>query len=520
MSEFAVEGSELKRMVKVARKQPVSFAMNPGKADADTLLAMHRRKPAALLGKAVKADGEGLKVAFGTCEVSGKVLTLSCDRAVPMLAKKLKRYMKLQKVNLNVIVLDADGNVLEEDIEDLPDDPSLYDDDDLPAADAVEDDPDQEAETELDPSALIARLNAIQPQLKALQGEIAEKLIAAFKAAAAQIKGADLPTAEVTIDRIEAVLAKLTSAQPAASEEAPPDPLGAKWQDVETRLSPLLAALVEAGHATAEKLQKAWDMAANAAQKSDFAAALQIAGKVEPHLTPAEAPPEPAAETTADDTANDDALENLRQALAKLVARAKPILQSDAELRDDIMMALGLVKSALDAGDATEGREQLFNATAFLNSLEQRKASLDELQAALPVSLALCKVDWEDASAAIVAQIASVRTAMADEIEADDIAAQTKKLQSLEAEVTRRGKALSDAMAEVLGADDTTRGQAIAQADTQAAEFKTYLEGNALLAHLVNHPLDQGDDPDHLGTLVAPLNDLAANLADARRDAA
>lgn len=164
MSEFAVEGLEIKKMVKVARKQPVPFALNPAKNDADTLLGMHRRKPAALLGKSIKKDGEGLKVAFGTCAVDGKIMTLTCERAVPMMAKKLKRYLKLQKVNLNVVVLDADGNLLEDDIEELPDDPSLYDDANEAAQEGNDGDtPAEENADTNDASALIARLNALPP---------------------------------------------------------------------------------------------------------------------------------------------------------------------------------------------------------------------------------------------------------------------------------------------------------------------------------------------------------------------
>ena len=50
MGDFAVEGSELKKMVKLARKEPVSFAFNPGKSEEDAYCGMHRTKPASRPG--------------------------------------------------------------------------------------------------------------------------------------------------------------------------------------------------------------------------------------------------------------------------------------------------------------------------------------------------------------------------------------------------------------------------------------------------------------------------------------
>jgi len=203
MWEYAVQGAELKRMVKLARKQPVSFAFSPGKTDPETLFGMHRRKPPALLGKSAKKEGSGVKVAFGTCEVTGKVMELTCERVIPAMAKRLKRYLKSQKVMLNVSIMDPEGVLLESDVEDLPDDPSLSDDEDTARAEHAESAPPLHA------AALIARLNAIRPGIKAAPQAAAEKLAAAFKVAASQIKAGRLQDADAIISRIEAALARL-----------------------------------------------------------------------------------------------------------------------------------------------------------------------------------------------------------------------------------------------------------------------------------------------------------------------
>lgn len=132
MAESRVEGPDLKKMVRLARKRPVSFGFNPAQSDADTYLAMHKKLAAPRLGKETKKEGETAKVAFGTASVDGKCLNLTCERTLPAMAKRMKRYLKYNKVTLNVQVMDAQGNVLESDIEeDLADDPSLYDDDDV-----------------------------------------------------------------------------------------------------------------------------------------------------------------------------------------------------------------------------------------------------------------------------------------------------------------------------------------------------------------------------------------------------
>ncbi len=168
MGDFAVEGSELKKMVKLAKKEPVSFAFNPGKSEEDAYCGMHRTKPPAQLGKEAKDSGEGGKFTFGTAAVQGKTISLTCLRDLPGLAKRFKKYLKSQKVMLNVVIMDADGNVIDSDIEEgLPDDPELEGEDEGNAPQdgqaAI-----PEAPPPPDPNAIMKRLAALRERITAL----------------------------------------------------------------------------------------------------------------------------------------------------------------------------------------------------------------------------------------------------------------------------------------------------------------------------------------------------------------
>lgn len=225
MTDFAVQGPELKKMMTIARKQPVPFAFNPGKTDAEHYMGMHRKRDAALIGKEAKKEGPGTKIAFGTAEVDTKLLKLTCERTLPGLAKRIKRYLKYNKVMLNVQVLDADGNLLESDIEDdLPDDPSLDDQPDDLSPDKADDAPEQTntaADQQPDPRALTARLIAERDRMQPLTPEQKERLGQAVQQVVALIKANDLPQAAKGIDRIAAAIDRLLGDQPGDVPQQP-----------------------------------------------------------------------------------------------------------------------------------------------------------------------------------------------------------------------------------------------------------------------------------------------------------
>lgn len=81
-NSFGLKDKDLKKMLGVARKEPLGFAYCPGKTADSDVLGLHRRLDGQTLGQKVRAEGEGQKVAFGTADVSGKLLTLTCTRAL------------------------------------------------------------------------------------------------------------------------------------------------------------------------------------------------------------------------------------------------------------------------------------------------------------------------------------------------------------------------------------------------------------------------------------------------------
>lgn len=108
MSEFQTQGSELKKLVKLARSKSLAFAFCPASED-EPLFCIHRRKKPEVIGKALRKESGQTKVAFGMLMAEGKTLNLTCTKLLPGLSKKLKQLFRSQKLSLKVMVLDADG---------------------------------------------------------------------------------------------------------------------------------------------------------------------------------------------------------------------------------------------------------------------------------------------------------------------------------------------------------------------------------------------------------------------------
>ena len=246
MATEKLAGPELKKMVKLAKKQPLAFAFCPGAKTDQSVVMIDRRKSPTMLGKSAKAEGTSPKVAFGTMSVSGKLMQLTCERVVPKMAKSLKTYLRSQKVMVNVVILDETGTELESDVEDLPDDPEFdaVDADDAGApeeeAQALSDEPPGREESDEEPQeqedddaqrarALAARLKAVQPAVMDAPAETGEKLRKVMGVAVGQIKAGDLDKAEQAVTALEGAVARLgpeASQAPGApqdSDGAPPD---------------------------------------------------------------------------------------------------------------------------------------------------------------------------------------------------------------------------------------------------------------------------------------------------------
>jgi hypothetical protein len=119
------QAEELKSLVAVARKRPLNFGLCVGKQPEGTILELHRVKSPEILGRLAKKSGETAKIAFGTLEVKGKRMTLNCaEDPPPGLAKRTKMFLKSLDMKMAVIIADAEGNILEQEIdeEDLVED--------------------------------------------------------------------------------------------------------------------------------------------------------------------------------------------------------------------------------------------------------------------------------------------------------------------------------------------------------------------------------------------------------------
>jgi hypothetical protein len=107
---------ELKSNIAVARKRPLAFGLCLGKSAETTVLLNHKTKDPEAVGRQAKKQGETSKFTFGMMSLEGKNLNLSCHDDPPTgLARKTKEMLKAAGLKLKVRILDAEGNVFEED---------------------------------------------------------------------------------------------------------------------------------------------------------------------------------------------------------------------------------------------------------------------------------------------------------------------------------------------------------------------------------------------------------------------
>lgn len=264
--EFPIDSDKLRKLIKKSRSMPIGFGYNDGtNDDDDEFLAAHPRKDPEMLGKIAKSEGAGTKSAYGTFRVDGSEVHLTCFRSTPQLAKKFKKYLKKNKITLNVVVLDPSGAVIDSDVEKLDD--WFREEED--ANDLAEDAADAVAELveaggtgavegaaapDTEAASLAARLRMLQPKVAAAPPAFAERLMTAFKAVIALIRSGQTGPAGATLGQIEAIMAKLASqpvaeAAPAAAQTSPPatDPRLPKLREAVEKLSGQVGAILGGG---------------------------------------------------------------------------------------------------------------------------------------------------------------------------------------------------------------------------------------------------------------------------------
>lgn len=297
ISEYVVHGDELKKILRLGRRRPMPFAFCPDSDGDVPLFATHRKKPPDLIARVTRRDSGQTKVAFGTFVVEGKVMVLTCERVVPEIARKLRKYMRLEKMPLHIRVLDTLGREIEADIEDDgevdPLGPDEDDDDDRPAA------PRRAAGRD----AMGARIEALRPVILAAGGERGDRLrdlLSALLKAREDGRSGEVPR---LVGRLEDEVALLmnSAARPqgvaarAPAREAPkrPAPPPAPDRAEVLRLARQVAALrkrveaLEVG--TADRLLAALRIAATAVRRGEAGAAEAALAQITPAVERAEA---------------------------------------------------------------------------------------------------------------------------------------------------------------------------------------------------------------------------------------
>ena len=450
MPTTKVEGQELKKLVKLGKRKTLSFAFAPGDRDDHHFFLDKKIKPKPL-GQALKKETAATKFSFGTCVLNGKDLELSCERVLPAMAKKLKKYLKKQKVPVNVVIMDENGNVVESDVEELPDDPEMdatdpdegQDDGEAQAAASqaqaqAQEEQDDAAPQGPTPAELAARLKAVQPALAAAQGDAVAKLKKATAAAVAAIKGGDLTAAERTIALVENAAQKLSQR---VSGETPPvaDPKPAPAQDARaiaaraTSVRDVITTLPEAATkkltaalTTAIKLLKAGDLAVAAATLDKIEAA---ANKVLAATAPQQG--EPGADQTAqsardaepasDDAQPDESQSDEARKWAAEEARLQPLVDKlMAEKRGDldaINRAFNYAKSQAQAGEYASALKAAERTAQLIDAAEgmETTAAAAEAQDAVPddvVPFVQSRLNWIETRRNLQSDFESLKAAI------------------------------------------------------------------------------------------------------------
>lgn len=457
VGDFQVEGGALKKILKKAKKGPVSFGFNGGKSEETSYLAMDRKKAPQVVGKDAKESGEGGKFAFGTAAVSGKLLTLTCQRELPGLAKKLKKYLKSQKVMLNVVVLDADGNPLESDIEDnLPDDPELDLDEDA--------DDDGEERAEPDATTLVQRLADLRETVATLPETARTTLSGPLERCAEQLRDGDLSGANLTLDKLEAAAGKL------AGQVPPPPPVAdPQAMKIAQGLAALRSRIGLLDDPSRQKTLLALvEVGVQRLRSNELEAALGIIRRVQDALK---------ASTPQKDEETQAGLESQEDQLSKTQSpEAKEWEDRYGAIRENLMTALsqGLVQNVGDLrtlnnfatasaanGDHAKALAVLPRIISMLNA--GRADDQTAFEAEIPPDVkpfATGRLVWNQARKKMVSEVDKIRTAILAAAQDDElIASVAGNVSMLTDKVEELDESLEKALDAIVNAPVSERGR-------------------------------------------------------------
>ena len=249
-------------------------------------MVMDLKKPAEVLMRSAKKDGETNKVTCGTASVAGKNMTLTCSGDTPPgMARMMKVFFIKNDMPLKVIIADPNGKVLESDGDD-------EDGAEQTAAQAFqESSPGQNGSAnenvEEDANPLAAQWNATQAKLSPLVSQFAQgndpkapAVNAAWEKAVQAANGGDYKSAMGVAKKIAPLVA--AAAKPGGNDAS--DPNQAKWTSMSGELEGLYTAAMANNPENRSKLSAAYGMATEKADTGDFKSAVAIGARLQPAL--------------------------------------------------------------------------------------------------------------------------------------------------------------------------------------------------------------------------------------------
>lgn len=488
MGDIALRGPELKKMVAMAKKRDLNFAYCPGNDPKEDVFVLDRKKKPEVIGRVARGEGTGTKIGFGTAKVKGKVMSLTCERELPQISKKLKKFLKFENIPMNIVVLDLSGNVLEEDVEDLGDDGD--DDDGSATPDEVSqedaDTPDNAAQEDQassndddDAAAQLRQLKAraaqIQTGIKAVQGDAQAPLVKGFKAGVTAMQGGQLAQADEVFTKLEAAIDKVARGAPAASAQtdAGNDPALAKLAAVAAALSKRIDALGNA--AGADKLRAAHDVLGTQIQGGDVKKAATTAKALGDAITRLEAPGNTEnadAENTADaSAAYSDARAELEPAILALLDRGV----------GDVGKMRAVLNYFTDKGDAADYAGAM-KAVPGLKKLiaEAEAAERTEAEQNIPdgvVPFVRARLDWIKTRSTLKSELTKLQAEILKVCEGDEFPTIANDSKTLFTYLDALDSRLEDALEALVQEPDGTKREALkANASKILAEYLSELD--------------------------------------------
>ncbi len=293
--------AEFGKLLKKARQKPLPFGLCLGKKPENNVICLDLKKSPEVMMRKAKAEGETGKVTFGTCSVSGKIMTLMLGgKMLPGLAKNMKTFMIKSGMQMKVVIADSSGAVLESDGDeeeeaqltsaDTGHQPQPSTDEKGVEAGPAPVEPDKKGEA--DPIAeqwnkIAGALAPLAEKFAASADIRANKIKAAWKGAAEAAAKGDFKSAMGVAGKLKPVLTAGPSE--AGKKEDKADPDAEKWAKLQAGLEPIFLKALGNNPPERTKMQAAWAMAQESAEQSAFAKGIAILTKLKPLLDKAAA---------------------------------------------------------------------------------------------------------------------------------------------------------------------------------------------------------------------------------------